>query len=203
MKKGITPVISIVLLLLIVVAIIGIFFAWVVGIFNTATPDDPVGTLNLNKRAMIENVVCDPNTGTGVITLSIKASGSDDLVADTVSIYLDGSLQTAISSPAIASTDTEEVDVPVLDNCAAPHDIKIVDPAGIQTTETVPATTATCAADDLCKASGCVSGDVDCTCAQQDGAECAVGDTCDSPAIELVYSGTGTCCSDACTAGGP
>ena len=196
MKKGITPVISIVLLLLILVAIVGIFFGWIVGIFNTATAEDPIAQLNVNKRAIIDNAVCYP--ALNVVKLTIKASGSEDLAPGTVSIYLDGSL-TGIESPVIESGKTQTVNVPLPTDmdCTAGYTVKITDPAGISNTEDVSTITATCAADFLCKDSGCSTGDEDCTCIAQGGEVCVAPETC-PVGQELDSSDAGCCVADQC-----
>ena len=58
----------------------------------------------------------------------------------------------------------------------------------------------TCEADGKCKASGCSTGDPDCSCSQQSGNICQTNETCSE--TSLTHSGSGTCCSVACEGGG-
>ncbi len=147
MRKGITPVISIVLLLLIVVAIIGIAFGWFVGIFNVAAEEGTAGIENLalNKLAVLDSALCtdSANPDEDVLTLYIKASGSDDLAVGEVSVYLDdvllGNNDAIISSGSTEQFDfTDGAGTPALDfDCTTAIEVRITDPAGTSSKKTL------------------------------------------------------------------
>ncbi len=156
MRKGITPVISIVLLLLIVVAIIGIAFGWFVGIFNVAADQgtqgiedtvDKFGQISSIESAVCENIG-DPLADT--ITLYVKASGSSDLAIGDVSVYLDdvliGSNRAIITSGSTATLTF--VNGALLDGTGAAitivcptgtSEIRTTDPAGVGSDATIEA----------------------------------------------------------------
>ncbi len=90
MRKGITPVIAMILLILIVVALGGVFAAWTtrtwesLGESGEQQVDAVTGTLS--KSITIDNVDC----ATG--TIYVRNVGSTNITADEVSTYVDNSL---------------------------------------------------------------------------------------------------------------
>jgi len=107
--KGITPVISIVLLLMITIALIGFAFVWFSKILTTGQEK---GTIQLNtsiatmaKAIRVDNVY---RGSTGTFTLTVRNVGATNIGPTDVTVYLNGAALTAAECPfqaAIAPTE--------------------------------------------------------------------------------------------------
>lgn len=148
-RKGISAVISVVLLLLITVAIIGIAFGWFVGIFNKATDQSSsaIDNLNLNKIATLESALCGPTlapVADGNLTVSIRAAGSTNLDIGDVTIYLGGVL-VGSNTAEITAGQTSQFYIDLTNpannggtlRCTSPVTVKTRDPAGTESTKTI------------------------------------------------------------------
>ncbi len=99
--KGITPVIATILLVLIVVALGGVFAAWTSRVASTTTEagTKQVETVTgqLGKSISIDSVIC---TANGIIY--VRNSGSDPVNCSDMSLYIDGALRTKVCDlPAV------------------------------------------------------------------------------------------------------
>ena len=102
MKKGITPIIAMILLILIVVSLGGVFAAWTtrtweaVGTRGTEALEKTTGTMQ--KSIIIDNVDCSAGN------VYIRNTGSADLHTDDISVYVDDSKITPTSSILLKSS---------------------------------------------------------------------------------------------------
>lgn len=100
--KGITPVIAMILLILIVVALGGVFAAWTTRtsetLFESGTEQVETVTGQLQKSITIDSVDC---TGTGFVY--IRNMGTQPLDSATeLSVYVGGALQTATACTPVS-----------------------------------------------------------------------------------------------------
>jgi flagellin-like protein len=89
-KKGITPVISVVLLLMITIALIAFAFVWFVKIWGVAstTTETNVGNTatQMSKAIRIDNVY----VGNITTTITVSNVGSEDILSTELSTFVDG-----------------------------------------------------------------------------------------------------------------
>ena len=96
-KKGITPVIAMILLILIVVALGGVFAAWTTRTWESVqekgTEQIEQTTESFRKGVIIDNIDC----GTGDVY--VRNTGSVDLPTSEISVYVGDSLKSVTWSP--------------------------------------------------------------------------------------------------------
>ena len=101
MRKGITPVIAMILLILIVVALGGVFAAWTTRTWEDIqeSGSEQIGQISgqLKKSITIDNVNCD---GTMIY---VKNTGAANITAEEVGIYVADTLYTNETSGVIFS----------------------------------------------------------------------------------------------------
>ncbi len=94
-RKGITPVVAIVLLLMMTVAAAGGAYTWVTGIISQGQEE---GTNTLNRQIEVMDISCTGST----VDFFLTNSGSTSVDANSVTIYQydvsDGSLMTTVDS---------------------------------------------------------------------------------------------------------
>ncbi|MFH1420805.1 MAG: hypothetical protein ABIG30_02450 [Candidatus Aenigmatarchaeota archaeon] len=141
--KAITPVISVILLLLITIAIIGIAFGWFIGIFGTTTTDvgdDITHTVDrMQKTSRIDSAVCTDTTGDTLVTkgtlkIWVKATGSADLKAKEVAVYFNNAKK-GENTADIPSGSVGEIVITGTENWCAAGTLEIKDPAGVGDTK--------------------------------------------------------------------
>lgn len=108
MKKGITPVIAIILLLLITISMVGFAFVWFSRVAQTATEstEKQLQTeLNKqNKKIAVDNLQLSTATATGCVTL--RNVGSVNIPAGEIKLYVDGAVQTGCDTLALSAGAT-------------------------------------------------------------------------------------------------
>ena len=99
MKKGITPVIAMILLILIVVALGGIFAAWTTRTWQTVQESGSEQITHISgemqKSLTIDNVNCDNKI------IYIKNTGTADITVDEIGIYVGDVLYTNETSGVV------------------------------------------------------------------------------------------------------
>lgn len=94
-RKGITPVVAIVLLLMLTVAVAGGAYAWVNGMIGDQKEQ---ANKDLNTKVAVKNLACNAVAGTGNpdVSFFLKNSGSIEVPGGDITVYLynvsDGSL---------------------------------------------------------------------------------------------------------------
>ncbi|MCD6367695.1 MAG: hypothetical protein J7L45_01275 [Candidatus Aenigmarchaeota archaeon] len=90
MKKGITPVIAMILLILIVVALGGVFAAWTMRTFKSVqgSGEEQIEQISgqLQKSVVIDNVNCEKNL------IYIKNTGSVNVTKSELGVYINDTL---------------------------------------------------------------------------------------------------------------
>ncbi|MAH42482.1 hypothetical protein CL614_02020 [archaeon] len=124
MKKGITPVIAIVLLLMITIAIIGLAFAFFTGFFSTVTDDTGQGVEDIvsdfQRGIRLESVTVDAiylrNTGASPISgADLYIYLNDEQIEFTLDNDIEaGDVGTLTVSEPLADTDTVRVNYGIL-----------------------------------------------------------------------------------------
>ncbi|MBI2579817.1 MAG: hypothetical protein HYW27_02855 [Candidatus Aenigmarchaeota archaeon] len=108
MKKGITPVIAIILLLLITISMVGFAFVWFSRVAQTATEstEKQLQTeLNKqNKKIAVDNLQLSTATDTGCV--SLRNIGSVSIPAGEIKLYVDGAAQSGCDTLALAAGAT-------------------------------------------------------------------------------------------------
>ena len=103
MRKGITPVISVVLLLMITVALVGFAFVWFQGIWQNVADTTGTGITTqvdiMNTRVAIENI----NSVTNKIT--IRNTGSVNVATNSLSFYINN--EPVVCDWTIGGTETD------------------------------------------------------------------------------------------------
>ena len=98
MRKGITPVIAIILLVLIVVALGGVFAAWMSRSMGTLTKTGQEQITKtaeqLQKSISIDEVSC---TASG--TIYLRNTGTVNITCSEINVYVDDVLQTITCNP--------------------------------------------------------------------------------------------------------
>ncbi|MFH1473301.1 MAG: archaellin/type IV pilin N-terminal domain-containing protein [Candidatus Aenigmatarchaeota archaeon] len=113
--KGVSAVIAIILILMIVVALAALAYTWFTGIFSdlTASAGESItqSTSQMSLSFSLESVTCGtagcPSGST--LTVVIRNTGTGDIVADSVGVYLDEFFQ--------STTCGSGVDVDSLASC--------------------------------------------------------------------------------------
>ena len=97
MRKGITPVIAMILLILIVVALGGVFAAWTTRTWETMAEfgEESIETVTgrLEKSISIDGLYCEGAAGSDIVY--IRNTGAADYPASEVSVYIDDQLEAA------------------------------------------------------------------------------------------------------------
>ncbi len=168
-------------------------------------PDDDELTFSVSGNKSV-NVDIDSNGDVEFIplvdwygneTIYFTAEDSNGASTDSNTIMINVS-QTSLCEPSYSCTEwtTECINgnqtrvCDDLNNCTVPS--YIVDT--VRSCENV--LTATCSSGDLCK-TGCPEGDGDCSCELQGGFLCGSSMSCGASSLQ--HSGSGICCSIACT----
>ncbi|MBI5061800.1 MAG: hypothetical protein HZB67_05825 [Candidatus Aenigmarchaeota archaeon] len=97
-KKGITPVISIVLLLMITIALIGFAFVWFTKIWNIAAESGTQGVIGITESGQKSIQIENWDSTNGLLT--IKNMGTADISAGEIRLYIAGASSTACDDTA-------------------------------------------------------------------------------------------------------
>lgn len=84
-RKGITPVVAIVLLLMMTVAAAGGAYTWVTGIIGQGQEE---ASSSLNRQIEVIDVACNAGGTSPAVDFFLTNSGSTDIDANSVTIYL-------------------------------------------------------------------------------------------------------------------
>lgn len=100
--KGISTVLTVVLLVIVTVAIIGLAYAWASGLFRTTTEagTEQVNIVTSNLQKTVEIISSNCNSTNGEINFVIKNTGSKAILKSELGVYL-GSVS-ATTTPALA-----------------------------------------------------------------------------------------------------
>ena len=105
MKKGITPVIAIILLLLITISMVGFAFVWFSRVAQTATEQTERQLENdlsrQGKKVAIDNL----QLSTGILegSVSIRNIGTSNIAAGDIRLYVNSAVQTGCDSLVLAA----------------------------------------------------------------------------------------------------
>jgi FlaG/FlaF family flagellin (archaellin) len=105
--KGVSAVIAIILILMIVVALAALAYTWFTGIFTdlTETTGESI-TQTTGKMALqfkLESASCiDPCASGSTMTVAVRNTGSQEIVADSVAVYLDDVYQDVTCATGVA-----------------------------------------------------------------------------------------------------
>ncbi|MBU3896395.1 MAG: hypothetical protein KJ697_00460 [Nanoarchaeota archaeon] len=127
--KGISAVLATVLIVVITVAIIGMAYGWATGMFEMVgdTSEENVAgvTDNMLKSVQIVTAGCIGET----ITFSVRATGTKDIEAGELSVFLENEMQT--TSPDTATTEiTSGITQEFTISNAVSGSLKVSAPAG-------------------------------------------------------------------------
>jgi FlaG/FlaF family flagellin (archaellin) len=99
--KGVSAVIAIILILMIVVALAALAYTWFTGIFASLTQSTGTAvtqtTTGMGYAFTIENAWCDDTncpSGNDCVRTSVRNTGTEDIDAGEITIYIDGNLVT-------------------------------------------------------------------------------------------------------------
>jgi FlaG/FlaF family flagellin (archaellin) len=105
--KGVSAVIAIILILMIVVALAALAYTWFTGIFADLTGTAGTAVTQTTSRMALqfslESASCiDPCASDSTLTVAIRNTGSADIVADSVAVYMDGIYQDVTCPSGVA-----------------------------------------------------------------------------------------------------
>ena len=128
MKKGITPVVTTILLLLIAVVVIGLAFVFFQRVMTnvTDTAGDQIGnsTSNLGKGVSIDNV--------NSVSVTVRNTGTVPIALGEINVYVGGVAITATQcgwgTGTLAIGRTATCNLPVAITCASPTIVKVTNP---------------------------------------------------------------------------
>ncbi len=115
MKKGITPVIAIILLLLITISMVGFAFVWFSRVAQTATEQTEKQLQSdlsrQGKKIAIDNL----QLSTGVLegSVSIRNIGTSNIAAGDIKLYVNNAVQVGCDSLALAAGAVGSCDIDV------------------------------------------------------------------------------------------
>ena len=127
--KGVSAILATILIVMITVAIIGLMYAWAIGLFGTSTEASEKETEavvgSMQKQAQIIAAACDADN----ITFTLKASGTSKLLSTELTVFVDDILQ-SVSLADLNSTESKQF---IFDHgtlTAGDHVLKVNAPAG-------------------------------------------------------------------------
>jgi len=143
--KGVSAVIAIILILMIVVALAALAYTWFTGIFTdlTETTGESI-TQTTGKMALqfsLESASCDadPCAVGSTLTVAIRNTGSGQIVADSVALYLDDVFQDSTCSSGVDVDSIAEctVTTKTVDGTCGSSIVKATIGSGVESSKTL------------------------------------------------------------------
>ncbi len=126
-KKGITPVISIVLLLMITIALIGFAFVWFTKIWGVAATSGEIGITDLTSRAQKVIRIDNVQAGTPCV-ITVRNMGGQSISASEIAVYI-GDAKDATGCPVVLANSIETCTLATA--CISGNVIKVSGPNNI------------------------------------------------------------------------